>query len=291
MIIRELRPDEYDLLKTFLYEAIFIPEGVTPPDRSIIEKPDLALYYDGFGSGPADLCVAAEDECGVIGVAWTRIMNDYGHIDDETPSLAMSVLKDHRGQGIGTLLLQELISLLREKGYKRISLSVQKANYAVRMYDRSGFRTILENDDEYIMVCDLLNEPDLYKDLGVLTKDRSKWKEKIPYVSSLLNHESVKIKAKALWLLGEIGLAYPVAVQEVVPAIASFLDSPVPLLRERAINAIGRTGRGSYHVIESYWLSLFRSASDEDAKVRLSFIWASENIAANTPGFRETASR
>ena len=64
-------------------------------------------------------------------------MDDYGHIDDEAPSLAMSVLKDHRGQGIGTSLLQELINLLSEKSCKRISLSVQKANYAVRMYARA----------------------------------------------------------------------------------------------------------------------------------------------------------
>ncbi len=174
MIFRELRPDEYDLLKTFLYEAIFIPEGETPPERSIIELPELALYYEDFGKGAADYCLAADDDGLVVAAAWTRIMDDYGHIDDETPSLAMSVLKNHRGQGIGTRLLQELISLLSEKGYKRISLSVQKANYAVRMYDRAGFRTILENDDEYIMVCDLLNESDLYKDRGALTKDRSR---------------------------------------------------------------------------------------------------------------------
>ena len=51
MIFRELKPDEYDLLKTFLYEAIFIPEGETPPERSIIELPELAMYYEDFGKG------------------------------------------------------------------------------------------------------------------------------------------------------------------------------------------------------------------------------------------------
>ena len=158
MIYRELKSSEYDLLKTFLYEAIYIPEGVTPPDRSIIELPELALYYNDFGKEPADICVVAEDESGVVGAAWVRIMDDYGHIDDKTPSLAMSVLRDYRGQGIGTQLLQELIRLLSEKGYKRISLSVQKANYAVHMYERAGFRAIRESDDEYIMVCDLLSE-------------------------------------------------------------------------------------------------------------------------------------
>jgi hypothetical protein len=70
---------------------------------------------------------------------------------------------------------------------------------------------------------------------------------------SLLSHESVKIQAKALWLLGEMGLKYPLSVEDAVPAIASFCDSPVPLLRERAVNALGRIGRGNYRLIEPYW--------------------------------------
>ena len=132
-----------------------------------------------------------------------------------------------------------------------------------------------------------MNESDLYKELGKLTKEKNRWNECIPYVSSLLSHDSVKIQAKALWLIGEMGLAYPLTVHDTVPVIASFLDSTVPLLRERAVNAIGRIGRGCYSVIKPYWSSLFRFATDDDAKVRLSFIWASENIAANTPDIYE----
>lgn len=126
-------------------------------------------------------------------------------------------------------------------------------------------------------------ESKLYKELGELTKNKDRWKESIPYISSLLSHDSVRIQAKSLWLLGEMGLVYPQSVQDAVPAIVSFLDSPEPLLRERAINALGRIGRGRYQVIEPYWTGLFRFASDEEAKVRLAFIWASENIAVNTP--------
>ena len=128
-----------------------------------------------------------------------------------------------------------------------------------------------------------MNEAGLYKELGVLTKDKSKWEENIPYVLSLLNYESVKIQAKALWLLGEMGLEYPDSVQDAVPAVASFCDSEDALLRERAVNALGRIGRGNYSLIETYWTDMFRFASDEEPKVRLSFIWASENIATNTP--------
>ena len=114
-----------------------------------------------------------------------------------------------------------------------------------------------------------MNESELYKELGVLTKEKDKWEESIPYVSSLLSHDSVKIKAKTLWLLGEMGLVYPLLVQDAVPEIASFCDSSDSLLRERAVNALGRIGRGNYQVIESYWTGLFRFAYDEEPKVCL----------------------
>lgn len=132
-----------------------------------------------------------------------------------------------------------------------------------------------------------MTESELYKELGILTKDKDKRKESISYVSSLLTHESVKIQAKALWLLGEMGFAYPQSVQNTIPVITSFCDSPVVLLRERAVNALGRIGRADYSLIEPYWVDLFRFASDEESKVRLSFIWASENIATNTPDIYE----
>ena len=155
MELRELRYNETELLKDFLYEAIFIPEGVDSPPREIIEQPELKLYYEGFGTGRADYCIVADDGGNVIGAAWTRIMNDYGHVDDETPSLAISLYKAYRGQGIGTQLMEMILALLKEKGYERVSLAVQKANYAVRMYEKVGFKTVDENDEEFIMVCDL----------------------------------------------------------------------------------------------------------------------------------------
>ena len=155
MNLRNLRVDETNLLKDFLYEAIFIPEGVEPPAREIIERPELKLYYEGFGSGRADHCIVAEEDGQVVGAVWTRTMNDYGHIDDETPSFAISLYKEYRGRGIGTRLMKEILELLRSQGYKKASLAVQKANYAVRMYEKVGFKIVDENDEEYIMVCEL----------------------------------------------------------------------------------------------------------------------------------------
>ena len=128
-----------------------------------------------------------------------------------------------------------------------------------------------------------MTDSELYKSLGALTKDKEVWEENIPYVESLLTSESVKIKSKALWMLGEMGLAFPSSIKNSVDAIASFRNSTEPILRERAINALGRIGRGCFNSVEPYWNDLFRFAHDEDASVRLAFIWASENIATNTP--------
>ena len=155
MIIRKLESSEIELLKDFLYEAIFIPEGVEPPAKEIIEQPELKIYYENFGSGSADHCLVVEDDGRVVGAVWTRIMNDYGHVDDATPLFAISLYKNYRGQGIGTQLMLEMLELLKKQGYRKASLAVQKANYAVRMYKKVGFKTVDENSEEYIMICEL----------------------------------------------------------------------------------------------------------------------------------------
>ena len=151
--LRDIKENEYCLLKDFLYEAIFIPEGIDPPARDIIEKPELKLYYEDFGTKEADNCIVADDNSRVVGAVWTRIMNDYGHVDDHTPSLAISLYKEYRGNGIGTKMMERMLEKLRQQGYKKASLAVQKENYAVKMYENSGFRIVDQNNEEYIMVC------------------------------------------------------------------------------------------------------------------------------------------
>lgn len=153
--IREMTVPEYPLLSDFLYEAIFIPDDIKPPSRNIICSPELQVYIDRFGSLKDDFALVAEVEKKVVGAVWVRIMNDYGHIDDKTPSLAISLYKEYRGQGIGTDMMKEMLSLLKAHGYKRVSLSVQKTNYAVEMYRKIGFDIVRENEEKWIMICNL----------------------------------------------------------------------------------------------------------------------------------------
>ena len=154
-VIREIHPEEIPLLNDFLYEAIFIPEGVPAPPRSIIENEDLQVYVRDFGKKADDRCLVAEVDGKVVGAVWTRMMNDYGHIDDGIPSLAISLYKEYRHIGIGTDLLREMLQLLKRDGYPQVSLSVQKANYAFRMYQKAGFEVVKETEEEYLMVCKL----------------------------------------------------------------------------------------------------------------------------------------
>lgn len=153
-IIRKIRPEEHVLLREFLYQAIYLPEDVEPPPRSVVDLPELQVYIEDFGTRPGDHCLVVEVEEKVVGAAWSRIMADYGHIDNDIPSLAISLLPEYRGLGIGTQLLNGLLLLQRENGYLRTSLSVQKENPALRLYQRAGFRIVAEKGTEYLMLCD-----------------------------------------------------------------------------------------------------------------------------------------
>lgn len=153
--IRPIRKEEIPILQDFLYEAIFIPQGVTPPPRSIIQDKSLQVYIRGFGQQPDDRCLVAEADNRVVGAIWSRIMIDYGHIADDIPSIAISLYKDYRNKGIGTEMLRQMLDLLKADGYKSVSLSVQKANYAMKMYQKAGFKVISDDAEEAIMKCTL----------------------------------------------------------------------------------------------------------------------------------------
>ena len=150
-IIREIRLAEIPLLEDFLYEAIFIPswyKGELP--RNIIFN-DRTLYntIKNFGNEPHDYCFVADVDGKVVGAVWSRITEQYGHIDDETPSLAISLYKNYRNLGIGSKLLDLILRHLKSLGYKRVSLGVSKENFhALHVYEKVGFEIIGDGDDE-----------------------------------------------------------------------------------------------------------------------------------------------
>jgi len=153
--IRPLKSEKIPLLEEFLYQAIFIPQGLEPLPRSSLKEPELEMYIKDFGQQPDDWALAAEVDGLLVGVVWVRIMKDYGYFDDQTPSLSISFLPDFRGQGLGQQLMTAMLDLLKEKGYPSVSLSVSKDNPAVHFYQRLGFVTVEEREDDYLILCRL----------------------------------------------------------------------------------------------------------------------------------------
>jgi ribosomal protein S18 acetylase RimI-like enzyme len=159
--IRVMEESDYPCLPEFCHQAIFIPEGVEPPPGSIVDEPEIFMYIKDFGTARGDLGAVAEQNGRIIGAAWTRIIPAYGHVDSETPELAISLLPAFRGYGIGTKLMKKLFAVLRDNGYARTSLSVQKDNPAVRFYKRLGY--VITGDK-----CDHVGHEDfiMIKDFG-----------------------------------------------------------------------------------------------------------------------------
>ena len=159
--IREIQSQEYPVLEDFLYNAIFLPPDAAPVPREIIFDPEIYIYIKDFGKED-DCGVVAEENGKIIGAAWTRIISAYGHIDSQTPELAISVLPEWRGKSIGTQMMNCLFYQLRKRGYKQTSLSVQKDNPAVRFYERLGYEISGERLDhvgheDYLMIKNLPN--------------------------------------------------------------------------------------------------------------------------------------
>lgn len=142
--IRPLQPADEPFLWEMLYEAIYIPEGGTKPDRAILQEPSLAHYVAGWGQQPGDAGLLAIDpqRGQPVGAAWLRLFPatdpGWGFVDGDTPEVSVAMLPGYRGQGIGTALLTKLIAQADGR-YAALSLSVDPQNPALRLYERLGF--------------------------------------------------------------------------------------------------------------------------------------------------------
>lgn len=152
--IRSLTIEDEPFLWEMLYQAIYVPEGVSAPPRSIVQQPALAWYVQGWGREGDCGFLASTDTGQRVGVVWLRRphagQHGYGYVDDETPELSMALLPDYRGQGIGTLLFDSVFA--SPCMHPRVSLSVSAKNPARRLYERAGFVAVGQCGDSITMV-------------------------------------------------------------------------------------------------------------------------------------------
>ncbi len=154
-IIREIKQTEYYFLHEMLYQAIFVADETKVLPREIIEQPDLKQYIKEFGKD-GDFCLVAEHYGQLVGAIWIRLIKGYGFIDNQTPELSMAVLPSHRGKGIAKQLLSKMIDRLKDSRLKRVSLSVDKKNFAYRLYIKYGFVDYLVSKKSIIMTRKLI---------------------------------------------------------------------------------------------------------------------------------------
>lgn len=154
--IRRLLPSDQAFLWEMLYQSLHVPAGAAPLPRDVLLRPEVARYAEGFGRGGDLGVVALQTESGApVGAAWVRLLTGdargYGYVDDDTPELGMAVLAGFRGRGIGTTLLEHLLTLAADR-CRKVCLSVSSDNPAMRLYLRAGFTVVASSDGTLTMV-------------------------------------------------------------------------------------------------------------------------------------------
>jgi GNAT superfamily N-acetyltransferase len=78
-----------------------------------------------------------------IGAAWYRLLPrsdpGFGYVGTGVPELIIGVRPIWRAHGVGRTLLQALSRQGSADGYARLSLSVERGNFAVSLYRSEGF--------------------------------------------------------------------------------------------------------------------------------------------------------
>jgi ribosomal protein S18 acetylase RimI-like enzyme len=144
-----------DVLRDAFLRAIYNP-GNTPLPREVLDEEELVKYHESWG-GKDDFGFVAiyQDSNAVVGACWCRLFTadslGFGYVDDETPELSIAVWESYRNRGIGTRLLDRTIGEAMSKGYRGISLSVQKENRSVSLYRKHGFEMVSYEDDAYTL--------------------------------------------------------------------------------------------------------------------------------------------
>ncbi len=151
---RELTAVDYPILREMFYLSLFVPEEEDPYPISVIDLPELSIYISGFGRD-GDFGFVCENDGKPVGAIWGRVFDGnnkgFGFIDDKTPELGMAVIPEYRNRGIGKELLSRFLNEAKRRGYRAISLSVDKSNPAKHLYVRAGFEIYRENEGDYIM--------------------------------------------------------------------------------------------------------------------------------------------
>lgn len=155
---RPIQIDDKPLLREVLYLAVFVPPGHPPYERSILDLPEISRYIDNWDENrDFGLLASVSDE--LAGAAWARLFSPpdkgYGYVDEQTPELTIALYEQFRNKGLGEMMMQRLFLMAIERGFTKVSLSVDKINPAFRLYERLGFQIAGGSPESPTMVKEL----------------------------------------------------------------------------------------------------------------------------------------
>ena len=159
--IRAIQESDKYFLWDMLFEMVYFPEEEDRPNKEeFLKQPNIFKYLKDFGLKKSDSGFIAENERHeLIATAWFRLFDKsnkgYGYISDDIPELSIAVLKEFRGNGVGSKMLKALIEKARSDGYPSISLSVDHENIACRLYLKEGFKKVGVLGTSWTMKLDL----------------------------------------------------------------------------------------------------------------------------------------
>jgi GNAT superfamily N-acetyltransferase len=150
MVIRRGGPQDVRFLRDMLHHAYYWRE------REPGEGPGpVALYVKGWGR-QGDTALIAVDDGFPVGAAWYRLFRrdqpGYGFVDEETPELAIAVVPNRRGRGIGDALLKALYDRAKQDGHTAVSLAAERDNAPLVFYyeQKHGFRRVHEDGSDSV---------------------------------------------------------------------------------------------------------------------------------------------
>lgn len=138
-----------------LHQSIHVPAGQAPPPLSVVDEPGIAHYLRDFGRLAGDDAEVVVDHEGrrVAAAFCRRLPADdpgYGFVRADIPEFGMAVVGEHRGKGLGRLVLSALL-----RRHPRMSLSVDRDNIvARRFYDSLGFVEVGDDGNSVTMLRD-----------------------------------------------------------------------------------------------------------------------------------------
>ncbi len=158
--IREGNAGDLPFLRQMLMKAYhWNHDGPLPPTNEFLSQPNILERLEDWRPDNGDRAMIAELDGTPIGAAWYRFGTEdnhaYGYINPQTPELGIGVLPANHSKGVGRMLILALIELARRERVEAISLSVDPANYALRLYESVGFTRVSESGTSLTLVLDL----------------------------------------------------------------------------------------------------------------------------------------